>query len=270
MRNRIQLGAEAVRAPEEIALAVAPEPFDSDVLHLKIARITSAAPVSADEYATLAGNLARRLRREGFDQLLRRASFANLDEVWGLERSGFELMDVGVTFAQILRGRVEPPPADELVVRPSTDRDIREIASVMVIQPWGSRYEADPAYDPADVRELRARWLWNSHGGRADVVLVGVLDGRPAGYVTCRVDPRTGHGVIELVGTLPDFRGRRVAPRILAHAIAWFSTRATLVTVRTQATNTAAAALYERAGFTLHSSDMTFRLDLRRFDRSLS
>jgi ribosomal protein S18 acetylase RimI-like enzyme len=226
--------------------------------------------MSTDEYALLVGNLARRLRRDGFDQLLRRASFANLSEVWGLERSGFELMDVGVTFARPVTGRVDAPAPDDLLIRPSTDADIREIAAVMVVQPWGSRYEADPAYDPADVRELRARWLWNSHGGRADVVLVGLLEGRPAGYVTCRVDRHTGHGDIELVGTLPEFRGRRVAPRIMAHALAWFSTRATLITVRTQATNIAAANLYERAGFTLHASDMTFRLDLSRFDRVAS
>ena len=61
-----------------------------------------------------------------------------------------------------------------------------------------------------------------------------------------------------------DLRGRRVAARILAAAVSWLSTRATLVTVRTQATNVAAATLYERSGFTLHASDLTFRLDLRR------
>jgi hypothetical protein len=44
--------------------------------------------------------------------------------------------------------------------------------------------------------------------------------------------------------------------------MAWFLSKAELVTVRTQATNYAAANLYERAGFTLRSSDLTFRLSL--------
>ena len=70
--------------------------------------------------------------------------------------------------------------------------------------------------------------------------------------------------IIELVGTLPGFRGRRVASRVLAHAVAWFSRRATTITVRTQATNTAAANLYESGGFTLRGTDLTFRLALGR------
>ena len=128
--------------------------------------------------------------------------------------------------------------------------------------PWGSRYEADPEYSEDAVRELRTQWLWNSHRGRAAAVLVGRLDDDAAGYVTCLLDEPTGHGEIELVGTLPRFRGRRVAHRLLQHAVSWFSTRATRVTVRTQATNFAAAALYEKAGFTLAFSDLTFRLSL--------
>jgi GNAT superfamily N-acetyltransferase len=132
----------------------------------------------------------------------------------------------------------------------------------MLEQPWGSRYEADPAYDPAHVRQLRERWLWNSHRGRAAAILVGDVDGQPAGYATCVIDARSGHGDIELVGTLPQFRGRRIGLRLIEHAVAWFSTRTRKVTVRTQATNFPAAALYEKSGFTLDFSDLTFRLSL--------
>ncbi len=89
------------------------------------------------------------------------------------------------------------------------------------------------------------------------------MEGQAAGYVTCNVDGRTGIGEIELVGTMPAFRGRRVASRVMEHALWWFGTRTSLVTVRTQATNIGAATLYERAGFTLHSSDLTFRAAIR-------
>jgi GNAT superfamily N-acetyltransferase len=259
--NMIGLTAAAPRE-QDVDVIVAPEPFDSEVFRLRIARITSASAPSAGDYHALFSETARRLRREGYDQILRRASLTNLPEVWALERAGFELMDAGVTFARALNAPIEPSSYDDLAVRLSTTEDVAEIVAAMAGQPWDSRYEADPDYDPDDVRELRTRWLWNSHRGRADAMFVGVLDGRPAGYVTCRLDT-AGHGEIELVGTLPAFRGRRVAARLLAHAVSWFSTRAALVTVRTQATNIAAATLYERGGFTLHSSDLTFRLALR-------
>jgi len=244
------------------ALTIAPDDFDSQALGLRICRIVSLSAREPEEYHSLLSGLKARLRAQAWQQVLRRTELGHFAEIWALERAGFELMDVGVTFARTLPGEVQPPVADELVIRPSTDRDIEQIAEAMVRAPWGSRYESDPAYDPARVAELRRRWLWNSHRGRADVVFVGVLDGEPAGYVTCRLDRETGDGEIELVGTLPRFRGRRVANRVLAHAVGWFSDRARLVSVRTQATNIAAAKLYQTSGFTLASSDATFRLTI--------
>lgn len=254
----------AIVAGNDAALAFSPEPFDSDTLGLAIGRIVHAVAPSVDVYQRLFAEVTRRAVRGGFEQVLRRTRLQNLQEIWALEHSGFSLMDVGVTFALCISAALEPATYEDLTIRTSTDDDIREIAELMVQQPWGSRYESDPAYDPARVRDLRSRWLWNSHRGRADVVIVGAIDGRPAGYVTCRLDRLAGEGEIELVGTLPQFRGRHVASRLIEHAIAWFSTRTPVVTVRTQATNVAAARLYESAGFTLHSSDLTFRLAVPR------
>jgi GNAT superfamily N-acetyltransferase len=173
-------------------------------------------------------------------------------------------MDVGVTFAQrVAPGTRQAVNHDDLRIALSTDSDIELIARDMVLEPWASRYEADPAYAPERVRELRSRWLTNLHRGRAQAFFVGTMEGQPAGYVTCNIDGRTGIGDIELVGTMPAFRGRKVASRVMEHALWWFGTRTHLVTVRTQATNIGAATLYERAGFTLHSSDLTFRAAIR-------
>jgi ribosomal protein S18 acetylase RimI-like enzyme len=239
-----------------------PDPFDSDALGLQIGRVLSLSAASlADRHALLV-RMADHATRDQYQQILCRTNLDTLADVWALERAGFELMDAGITFARAIADPIDPPSWPDLTVRPSTDGDVAAIVSGMVGDPWNSRYEADPAYDPARVRELRTRWLWNSHRGRADVMLVGIVDGRPAGYATCRLDAATGHGEIELVGTLPAFRGRRVAARVIAHALSWLSTRSVLVTVRTQATNVAAAGLYERAGFTLRSSDLTYRLTL--------
>jgi GNAT superfamily N-acetyltransferase len=245
------------------SLAFGLEAFDSDLFDLEIGRILAAQASSTADYRRLFETAVSRARRAGYDQVLRRTSVANLHEVWALEGAGFELMDVGVTFAQrVGPGSHRASEYPDLRVAQATDADMEVIARVMPEQGWGSRLDAEPAYGPARVREFRTRWLMNSYRGRAQAFLVGSFDGQPAGYVTCLLDAASGIGEIELVGTLPDFRGRRVAVRILEHALAWFSQRATLVTVRTQATNIAAATLYERAGFTLHSSDMTFRAAL--------
>lgn len=246
----------------EGGLAFSREAFDSDVLGLEIGRVVEAWGPSAEAHLALLGELVTRARGLGYDQVLRRVPIRHLAEVWALERSGFELMDVGLTFARRTRGPVQPPAHQDLVVRPATAEDVEQIVEGMATLNWGSRFESDPAYPADRVRDLRARWLRNSLGGRADAFLVGEIDGRTAGYVTCLVDAAERIGDIDLVGTLPEFRRRGVASRVVEHAVAWFSTRVDLVLVRTQATNFAAAALYERAGFTLFASDLTLRLSL--------
>ncbi len=249
---------------DHAAVALAREAFDSELFGLEIGRIPAVRAASTAEYRVLFEAALSRARVAGYDQVLRRTAVSNLAEIWALEAAGFELMDVGVTFAQrVAPGARQPAQHDDLKVASSTDEDIEAIAREMVLEPWASRYEADPAYAPERVRELRSRWLTNLHRGRAQAFFVGRMDGQPAGYVTCNVDARTGIGDIELVGTMPAFRGRRVASRVMEHALWWFGTRTHLVTVRTQATNIGAATLYERAGFTLHSSDLTFRAAVR-------
>jgi ribosomal protein S18 acetylase RimI-like enzyme len=259
------------RRPDQIATALASddgaagvvlahEPFDSEVFHRRIARVVSLIAPSPASLRFLLAALADRAAELGVVQILRRVRLGDFQEIWALENSGFEIMDVGVTFATAIRRPIPTPSFEDLEVRVATDDDMRALVPPMIERPWGSRYESDPGYAPEDIRELRSRWMWNSHRGRAQAVFVGLLEGRPAGYVICLHHGTMGE--IDLVGTLPEHRGRRVAPRVLGHSMAWFSTRATTVTVRTQATNFTAATLYERAGFTLQSSDATFRLNV--------
>lgn len=236
--------------------------FDSEVFERKIGRITQARATSTADHTLLLRSLTDTAETKGFSQVLRRTSGIERAEVWALERAGFELMDIGVTFGRRLGGIISPPVHDEIIVRAATEADIIAIANGMMHLPWGSRYESDPTYTPEQVQDLRTRWLWNSYRGRAAAVLVGEIDEQAAGFVTCLLDEAAGTGNIDLVGTLPSFRGRGAASHLVAHAVAWFSSRCRFVTVRTQATNTAAAGVYERAGFTLHSSDITFRVNL--------
>jgi GNAT superfamily N-acetyltransferase len=236
--------------------------FDSTHLKLSIGRVVEAQATSSSQFRTLHAELATRLRVAGIDQVLRRVGLDSQAEIWALEATGYQLMDVGLIFEYRFTRPLPFPDPDGVVVRLSTDEDLSRIAPLMVQEPWASRYEADPAYRPDDVRDLRLQWLYNSHRGRADAMFVGTIDGQPAGYVTCRLDSQSRHGEVELVGTLPSFRGRGVALRIVGHALAWFSRQAVRATVRTQATNYGAVNLYTKAGFALARSDASFRLAL--------
>ena len=107
----------------------------------------------------------------------------NLAEIWALEGAGFELMDVGVTFARSCAARLRrPSPRAICTIRSSTDDDIEAIVRDDGAASRGrSRYEADPAYAPdARARAAARDGCPNSHRGRARRLLVGRAR-RPAG-----------------------------------------------------------------------------------------
>ena len=256
-------GDPIVLSIDEASAVLRFDTFDSEVFDRPIGRIVELGSRSIGDLETMVAASVEAARALGWDQLLRRTPTSDLRSVWALERTGFELMDVGVTFSQTLRSD-EALDRRELAMRPATAGDIEAIIPAMVEVPWGGRYDADPTYTREQVREVRARWLRNSVAGRADVVLFGLLDNAPAGYVTAIIEDDGSSAEIDLVGTLPAFRGRGVASRLLGATLAELARSTDLVTVRTQANNFAAAALYERAGFTLSESDLTFRLNLNR------
>ena len=242
-------------------MAVDLEPFDSEVFGRTIGRVVAVDPASSATFDALLRELIVAARDFGFGQLLRRVDTGERPEVWALHHAGFELMDIGVTFSRPPSGSTAAPRGEGVVVRAATQPDVEAIAGDDTLT-WASRYESDPTYSPAQLRDLRRRWIWNSFHARADAFLVAEVDGRVGSFATCIVDPRSRHGDIDLVATLPAFRGRGLAPLVVDHAVAWFSDRADLVSVRTQATNVVAARVYEKAGFTMSSSDLTLRLNL--------
>jgi ribosomal protein S18 acetylase RimI-like enzyme len=237
--------------------------FDCDVLGLEIGRLTLSQAADVDVAESL-GQAVDHASTFGLDHVVCRVPADRLDMVWALESCGFDLLDAGVTFSRVPTAQTHVGESDGLLIRDASEEDLAELIPVMVATPWGGRYDEDRSFDPAAVREMRARWLRNCQQGRAARMLVAEIDGHPAGYVACCLEHPGAVGVIELVGTAPEFRGRGVAARLLREAVAWYSGRSPLVTVRTHVSNEAACALYESAGFRFSALDLTYRLLVSR------
>src|SRR5262245_22646266 len=67
---------------QDAGIAVAEDLFDSEMLHLKIARVLNAHASSTRTFQRLYAELAIKLRDMGFDQLIRRVSVENVSEIW--------------------------------------------------------------------------------------------------------------------------------------------------------------------------------------------
>ena len=239
------------------------ESFDSQHLRQEIALVRELRASSPADAVALLTELAGRLRDRGFHQLLRRVDAADLPAAWALEGAGFELVDIPVTLALKMQGSRQARPCDDVIVRPATAADAKCCIELLAGEWWGGRYDNDPHYARDGVRSLRAKWLENDFAGRAQLFLVGEIEGKLAGYMAALFDAASRTGRLDLVATVPQFRRRGVASAILEHLIAWFSERADLLTVPTQASNYPAVQLYQRAGFVLQRSELVYRTVLR-------
>ena len=110
-----------------------------------------------------------------------------------------------------------------------------------------STLESESARSPED---WAARLAAAAVSGK-DCPLVAELDGRPAGLVWAKVDgvnPALVH--LYQMWVAPECRGRGVAQRLLDTALAWTRERgARFVELDVTLGNSAAARLYQRAGF---------------------
>jgi dTDP-4-amino-4,6-dideoxy-D-galactose acyltransferase len=226
--------------------------FDSDIFGFSIGRVTRCDANDPAALAQLHASAIERARAEGLSLLWRTVLAEHRAEVAALERTGYGLVDVGVTFDHDLRG-VAPALHPGEGFRVADERDVERIVATSATLFRTSRYYNDPALSIEGADEVHRRWIWNCFRGRADAILV---DADVTSFVTCGVKDRVGS--IALFGVATGAQGKGAGQRLLGAALAWFAARADRVEVKTQAHNYPAARMYERAGFRLVRSDLTY------------
>jgi dTDP-4-amino-4,6-dideoxy-D-galactose acyltransferase len=175
-------------------------------------------------------------------------------ESWILgDRPGYLLVDVRLDFSLC-----PSATAESRGVRIAEAADVKPLAALAVASFRYSRFYFDPEIPRRRADDLYRAWVENSiTGGYAEVTLVRGEVGSPEGFITCHLDGETGR--IGLVGVSTEARGRGVGGRLVRDALAWFAARgATEVRVATQARNTGAQRLYQRAGFLVAESTVLF------------
>jgi ribosomal protein S18 acetylase RimI-like enzyme len=198
---------------------------------------------------------------DGFRHLSLRLAAHDLAAVWAAERCGLRLMDLAVD----LRFRFDStalPARGERAVRLGQPADVPAMREMTAGAFGLTRFGVDPFFTQPQVDSFYATWATNLFEGLADAVLIAELEGRPAAFVSTKRAP-DGSGRIPLVATATEFQRRGIARDLVAAALAWFADAGCSVAyVKTQAANYPAVALYERAGFTISQSELTFTTTL--------
>ena len=210
----------------------------------------------SDALARVLRSALRDAELDGYRHLSLRISADDLPAIWAAERAGLRLMDIAVDLVYRFGAAESPTPLRE--VRQATPADAPAMRAMTAGAFGLTRFAVDPFFAAWQVDEFYATWATNLFNGLADHVVVADVDGRPAGFVSCK-RLSNGDGRIPLVATSRAFRRQGIARDLLAAALAWFrGAGCTTVYVKTQVANAPAVALYERASFTLDHTELTF------------
>jgi len=223
--------------------------WDSNFFGRKIGVLSG--PQSSPE--AIARELAA-ARLDGFAYLVSRPAVEDATAIRCLERAGFYLTDVGVTWSSDAEGYLKRSPAAAAVVRHATADDVPKLSAEAMTLFRRSRFYSDPFFSTDEADRLHAAWLANSVSGQAaDAVFINP----EAGFVTCKLT-KDGGGEVALIGVWEGSRGRGAGRDLMTAAVAWFIGRGvTTVKVKTQVKNLRAMNFYHRLGFDLYAMDMT-------------
>ena len=193
-----------------------------------------------------------------------RISLKDLKTIQALESEGALTTDVLLTY------RADPSKLPALAesdfkVGPALESDEPALkllgGSIFTMD----RFHGDCRLPFAKSNEAYETWVSNSLHGFADVTLVARHRTEPIGFITCKTDwigSSFKLGVIDLVGVNPSYWGQGVGRLLVVHALQWFTriANARLVYVGTQASNSHAIRMYEKAGFSHVNSEATMHL----------
>ena len=251
-------------------IEVRPQAWESDFFGARMGALVMVGPPTAGDLTAQAEALAAELRLalreaelDGYQHLVLRLGADDLGAVWAAERAGLRLMDVGVDLT-FRFGATPLPQPRALAARQATPADIPALQAMTTGAFSLTRFATDPFFGPEQVDRFYQTWAANLFAGLADCVLVADIDGQVAGFVSCKLgEPGSASGRIPLVATASAFQRRGVARDLLAAAVQWFGAAGCqTASVKTQAANYAAVALYERAGFTVSHTELTFTTTL--------
>jgi dTDP-4-amino-4,6-dideoxy-D-galactose acyltransferase len=167
--------------------------------------------------------------------------------------SDFRFTDVQLRFER----KLEQVVSASTDVRPCRPGDLPELRAIAACSHRDSRFYYDGRFPPEKCDELFETWITRSAEGWADAVFTGVIDGVPAGYITCHIAGEDGSIGLTAVGE--HARGRGLGGALVNAALGYFVSRgAKRALVVTQGRNIQSQRMYQKAGFITGSVRLWF------------
>jgi ribosomal protein S18 acetylase RimI-like enzyme len=157
------------------------------------------------------------------------------------------------------RRDIAPAPNVTRPVEPARPEDRDACVAIAVAALRQDRYHADPHIDHRVADAIKAAWVANNLGGRADLSLVARnATGEVVGFNQL---VKTGReAVIDLIAVAPATQHQGYGTALVAAGLRAYAGQADTMRVGTQASNGASLALYQSAGFAKVHEQLTYHL----------
>ena len=197
--------------------------------------------------------------------IISRPRSSDFSSIHCLEDQDFKLIDCILTYSYNLEKFNYNSNKMQYDFEFASSKDFCQVESIGSKIFTKDRFHNDPFIKKRIAVSLHRDWLKNSlRGIAADTVIVAKSSSKVLGFITCKLHKYTNNGLtigeIVLVGTNRDYRGIGVGYHIILEALKWFNDNKTkIVSVGTQINNFQANRLYQKCGFKLSDSSITFR-----------
>jgi len=256
--------------------AILPLDWDSEHFGLSCARLGPCCTAPAADpnlrcalYARILDHVLEVAAASGVRLLHRRLLSSRDDEIRALQTRGFLLADNVVTLTRDLRRmpgrRLEPPGVR---FRRAVLEDCERIAEIGTHSYGLSRFVRDRRLGAEKGYDVYARWAralvdeapaGGDKAGRGSELWVCEAEGVLAGYAGIGLESELGIVTLELFAVAPEVRRRGIGTCLLEFVCAQASARgADLVEASTWINARGAMAVYQRAGFQVRDSLMSF------------
>ncbi|MFT3694655.1 MAG: GNAT family N-acetyltransferase [Kofleriaceae bacterium] len=168
-------------------------------------------------------------------------------DVTALTAKGFQLVDTAVTFELTHEVTV----TSSVDVRECSDADAAAVLDIAGSAFRYSRFHLDPAVGQEMAHHVKREWIANYvKKVRGDALLVGFLDGKPAGFLAALVSH--GTAAIDLVAVATSAHGKGVGSALCAAFAKRYAGMPRVV--GTQVVNVPSIRMYTKLGYELARS----------------
>jgi len=203
------------------------------------------------------------------------------DDLSGLhaaEATGFQVLAPMVTLLRISKRQHQRlGPQLDYQFTPYRPEDLVELKAIAGECFTHSRFHQEDGWARTKSDELHVKWIENCClAGLADIVIVARKNGRPLGFITCKIDkspfdsPERVTGQIVLLGVSTAAQRRGIGTQLVLEAVQWFGDAVDAIEVRTEAYNYASIRSYQKAGFQIIDHSLYYRQWLKATTRPVS